>query len=840
MGAAVLAVGIGLIQLLGIHGTYRQPYTGMAQANFLVARVDPGSPAEACGIRAGDVIQAVDGVPTSRQYLCRRTLETAAVGERLDLTLSRDGTALDVSLALLSPTRSIALQRISLSVVSMAFLLLGLALYLRRTDRLGLLFYLLCSAFAVLIASSPPIRNPYVHTSYHTLFLAAQHLMPAFFLHFFLLFPEGLTPTRRRILGLIYIPALLLICLFVAVMIAGGYMGVSVGRTLPSIMDAASSLYMAVCLIAGVALFVIAYYRNRSTARRRRLRVALWGTVAGVLPIAIVTVAVNLNPSLEIPGEKFIVFFMVLIPASFAYAIVRHKVLDVQLIIRKSLVYSMLTAVLLAVFFIIISLFGTAIESLTGRSGLMVSVIFILIVAIMANPLRDKFQTVVDQLFFRKRHDSFKALKELGEALSTAMDLDALVMILVSRISTSLGIERLAVYVRERTERADALELKGGAASLPKHLEICPATTAHLESTPGPVALSRLRRVEERALEAAGAGGVQVAVDETANGAGTDQVTNGNGGGGAGIVDLERKGLSAAVPFLAWGKLRGLLLLDVDAREMTSHQRELLTALAARAGTAIDNALLYRDALERHRLEKELSVATRIQEDLLPKRDPVYPSVDVSGSMIPSHEVGGDYYDYVELEGKKLGVALGDVTGKGIPAALLMAAVQATIRADAKRSPSPSHLVSLINKRVQELEEPERFATFFYCTLDTVDRTLTYCNAGHHPPILVRADGSVEHLMEGGMLLGFQPNPRYDEGVATLNEEDILIIFTDGIVEQSRQEEFYGEDRLVQIVRSNKDLGAAQLKKRIVDSVLDFSENGTNEDDLTLVVIKAY
>jgi sigma-B regulation protein RsbU (phosphoserine phosphatase) len=169
-----------------------------------------------------------------------------------------------------------------------------------------------------------------------------------------------------------------------------------------------------------------------------------------------------------------------------------------------------------------------------------------------------------------------------------------------------------------------------------------------------------------------------------------------------------------------------------------------------------------------------------------------------------------------------------------------MAAVQATLRADAHRSPDPSHLVSLINKRVHELEQPERFATFFYCILDAADKTITYCNAGHHPPVLVRADGAVEHLTEGGLLMGVQPDPQYDEGTICLKEGDILVIFTDGIVEQSHGEEFYGEERLLDVIRSNTDLGAGQLKKRIVDSVLEFSESGTNEDDLTLVVIKAY
>lgn len=847
LAAAVLAVGIGLIQLLGIHGTFRQPFSGMAVTNFLVARVEPAGPADAAGLEAGDVITAVDGVTTSRPYRCLQIMERASVGQTLELTLSRDGAPLSARVTLKPPPPNEALHRVSLSAVSIVFLLLGLVLYLRRMDRLGLLFFLLCSSFAVLLASSPPIVNVYAYTVYHALLIAAQHLLPALFLHFFLLFPEAQKPPSRRLLTFIYLPAIVLSGVSIAFLVTGAYAGIRVGRTLPLILDAASSVYLALCLIAGAALFVIAYYRNRSREMRRRLRVALWGTVAGVLPIAIVTVAVNLQPTLEIPGERFIVFFMVFIPASFAYAIVRHKVLDVQLLIRRSLVYSMLTAVLLAVFFIIITLFGTAIESLTGRSGLLVSVISIFIVAVMANPLRNRFQVVVDQLFFKKRYDSFRALKELGEALSTAMDLDALVMILVSRISSTLGIESLAVYVRERTETAYALELKGGAGSLPKKLELHGSTMTFLEKAAAPMSLARLRSVEENArpadgreAEATRGDGATTASSAGREGAGGSGHNCLNEAPGAGIAALEQDGLAAAVPFLAWGKLRGLLLLDVDARQMSSHQRELLTALAARAGTAIDNALLYRDALESHRLEKELSVARRIQEDLLPSRDPVFPSIDVSGSMIPSHEVGGDYYDYVTLGEKRLGVALGDVTGKGIPAALLMATVQATLKADAERSPSPSHLVALINKRVHELEQPERFATFFYCCLDVSSKTITYCNAGHHPPVLMRANRDLEHLTEGGLLMGVQPEPQYDEGTVTLGQGDILVIFTDGIIEQSRGEEFYGEERLIDVMRANKDLGAGQLKKRIIDSVLEFSENGTNEDDLTLVVIKVY
>jgi serine phosphatase RsbU (regulator of sigma subunit) len=424
-----------------------------------------------------------------------------------------------------------------------------------------------------------------------------------------------------------------------------------------------------------------------------------------------------------------------------------------------------------------------------------------------------------------------------------------------------MGLERVAVYVKHKADGPEALEFKGGGQmTLPPQLQLGPAGTAFLEKSSAPISLVELAQAEAQTVKAH----TEKGAGPGASGPMTPTMAGDTGEGGTalmtppaartetetaieaspGVQDLEQlmeNGLTSVVPFLAWGKLRGTLLLDVEPTALPPQQRELLAALADRAGTAIDNALLYREALERHRLEKELSVARRIQQDLLPGKDPVFPTADVSGSMIPSHEVGGDYYDYVSLKGKRLGIAIGDVTGKGIPAALLMAAVQATLQAEAEREPSPAELVARINKRVHTLEQPERFATFFYCCLDAAARTVTYCNAGHHPPILLRADGSIEELMEGGLLMGFQAEPPYKEETISLGQGDTVVLYTDGIIEQSDGEDsYFGVEGLVEVIKAHKDLGASQLKKRIIDSVKDFSPSGSNDDDLTLIVIKVF
>jgi sigma-B regulation protein RsbU (phosphoserine phosphatase) len=138
------------------------------------------------------------------------------------------------------------------------------------------------------------------------------------------------------------------------------------------------------------------------------------------------------------------------------------------------------------------------------------------------------------------------------------------------------------------------------------------------------------------------------------------------------------------------------------------------------------------------------------------------------------------------------------------------------------------------------MEQPERFASFFYCCLDAACMTLTYCNAGHHPPLLVRADGTVERLSVGGLLLGVERDTAYEEESVELREGDVIVIYTDGIIEQSDGHDFFGEERLVQLVKAHAGLSASLIKKKIVDAVTEFSPDGKNDDDLTLVVVKVY
>jgi sigma-B regulation protein RsbU (phosphoserine phosphatase) len=238
------------------------------------------------------------------------------------------------------------------------------------------------------------------------------------------------------------------------------------------------------------------------------------------------------------------------------------------------------------------------------------------------------------------------------------------------------------------------------------------------------------------------------------------------------------------------------------------------------------------------RIEREeFEDARAIGRALLPQTLPQAPGIEIATTSQPVRSLNGDYFDVIELGAGKLGVCIADVIGKGVPAALLMANVQASLRALAPDSAAPSALSEKLNRSLCRNTTAGKFVTFFYCTLDSGARTLTYTNAGHCAPVLLRANGDVVRLEAGGAVLGVFPEWQYQQAEVSLSPGDRLVFFTDGVTEapNARDEEF-GEDRLIELASALRDRGAAELKGRIMQAVGTFT-GGRAQDDATLVVV---
>ncbi len=295
-----------------------------------------------------------------------------------------------------------------------------------------------------------------------------------------------------------------------------------------------------------------------------------------------------------------------------------------------------------------------------------------------------------------------------------------------------------------------------------------------------------------------------------------------------------------ATPLLNEGRVIGVFNLESDLEDAYhAGHLELLEAFAAQAAVAVERAHSAHERLERRRLEKELAIARDIQRSFLPSGAPRVPGFDLAGTTITHDEVGGDYYDFIPVSETRLGLAIADVSGKGIPAALLMAGFRMGLLAEIRNEYALRAVMRKANQLLHESTERDKFVTAFYGTLDWKNGVLIFSNAGHNPPILLRRDGSTERLIEGGVALGVLPDARYEERPIALADGDLLVLYTDGVSEaENAVNEQFGEGRLEDVMRATRDAPAAEIAQAIVKAVLDWTGEKGPSDDLTLLVVR--
>jgi phosphoserine phosphatase RsbU/P len=295
-----------------------------------------------------------------------------------------------------------------------------------------------------------------------------------------------------------------------------------------------------------------------------------------------------------------------------------------------------------------------------------------------------------------------------------------------------------------------------------------------------------------------------------------------------------------AAPMVVDGQLIGVFNLESDLDDAYHEGHlELLSAFAAQAAVALQRARIGRDLVEQKRLERELAIARDIQRSFLPSGAPDVPGFDVAGTSISHDQVGGDYYDFIPVSETRLGLAIADVSGKGIPAALIMAGFRMSLLAEIRNEFAIRAVMRKVSLLLHESTERNKFVTAFYGVLDWKNGVLIFSNAGHNPPMLVHRDGSSEKLTEGGVALGVLPDARYEERPVAMLNGDVLVLYTDGVSEaENAKGELFGEQRLEDLVRRHAHSPAADILKRIVDTVTEWAgEKGAN-DDVTLIVVR--
>ncbi|MGA3024418.1 MAG: SpoIIE family protein phosphatase [Bryobacteraceae bacterium] len=543
---------------------------------------------------------------------------------------------------------------------------------------------------------------------------------------------------------------------------------------------------------------------------QRRLKFLHWGAQAALTPFSLVFFY-SLIVYRQVPqkGPLLVValMVMVLLPITMAYVIVVERALDVRVVVRQGVQYALARSgirviqfcLALGAIYLSVRFFEAHnVSQVVRYSAIGVE---ILLVARLRD-LGDRVRRWLDRRFFREAYDAERILGELSEHVRTILDTDELFETVTRKIVESLHVERIAVLLPHGGMFRPAL-----ATGYPAPLDLW-------LSGSGPT-ISRLRQARG-----------PVTVDAT--------------------EELELAGLDAhlLLPLASKKDLLGFISLGPKRSEepYSSNDTRLLLTLAAQTGLALENSRLSEaiahEVSQRELLHREIEIAREVQQRLFPQNLPKVPPLDYAGHCRPALGVGGDYYDFLALPGGQLGLAIADISGKGIPAALLMASLQASVRGQSQGPGDVAALMTSVNRLVYEASPANRYATFFYAQFDPPARRLTWSNGGHNPPFLLRG-GEVIRLETGGPVVGLFPRCAYEQDAIVLEAGDLLILYTDGMSEaENAAEEEWGEDALIAAARACAALPPAEMIARIMEAADAFAAGAPQHDDMTLVVAR--
>ncbi|MDM7914631.1 MAG: PP2C family protein-serine/threonine phosphatase [Candidatus Eisenbacteria bacterium] len=592
----------------------------------------------------------------------------------------------------------------------------------------------------------------------------------------------------------------------------------------------------------GISIFLI--FRNHARVRvsslRNQMRTILVGMGIGLVLYSLGG-PLNVLLGLRLGGaaaSTLLVGSLAACAGTIAYAIVRHRFLDVRWIVRRTILYATAGALLIAIY---LQIARRVARVLTGALPIDPGVIdwaVLLVPVFLFQPLMSRIEESLEGWILKSGSELRALSLRVGDRISQSLEFEPLAEDLVRQLPETLGASGAAILLlpgerhgpppggRYRPLRATGFdgEMVERLASLAPYL-------------PEPLGAGRPFTAREwrEAMRAAqdphsgvlAAAGLRAAAEADA--------------------PVAARPVLSPLPPLSYelrhgGERLGLLVLGTKLSGMRYRGEEIqvLASLAGQAGIALRNSLLHRDNLEKAVLEEELAVARKIQQTFLPSRFPEGLPFEVHGLSLPSKQVGGDSFDFFPVKGGGYGIAIADVAGKGVGAALLASMLQASLRTLLREDPDTARACARVNQLLYESTGPEQFVTLFLAHIDPREMVLTFCNAGHNYP--VRFDHATCALLEpSDLLLGVMEEAVYSEQRLRLHPGDCLLLYTDGATEaRSRAGEEFGEERLISLLEGRGRIctSAREVVESVRDEVIRFTGSQEMQDDMTLLCVR--
>ena len=784
------------------------------------------------GLQIGDEVLTVNGQTFERMKDFKSAMNRG-LGERNTYLIKRGQAEFEVNITNIPCGFARSFNRSGFPfLLGICYIFIGTLVFLMKPHwRSSWIFFLLTATFGLFFSFFYRMSTMQLGWL-ETVNIFTYAFTPAAIIHLALVFPEERRFVQRHPAVQFY-PYLLALALFVLIRMNA-----------PAIHDAPRGLMLFVVgyLVVAPVFFwgscIQLRFSSTSSIVRLRSRVILLGSAITMLVPALDFSANAFFNSYFLPNFNYYLPFFLAFPVAVGYAIVKHDLFDIDAIIKRTYGYLLTTGTLAAIYGLFVLVSNLAFGGFEFARSPLFPIFFIMVVVFLFNPVKNSVQRVIDRVFYRLEYDYQATVQKISETMRSILNLDQVGRAVMDTALGTMFIDHGYVLLLGRDGSTyDCLVEAGGVEKTGPGDRAQRSTETTM--TCGPEIAELKLPAQEPLIQIMAETGRGVTVYDIDEDPAFEVRRE------ACRQTFERMQAQLLVPLIYENRLTGLIALG-RKKSGKFYRREdiqLLNVLANQAAVAIQNARMVEEVIEKERMEEELSIAHDLQVSMLPAECPQVTGFDVAAYSLAAREVGGDFYDFIEMGGDRLGMVIGDVTGKSVSGALVMAASRSVFRMLSEEDLTVAESMMRANRRLKKDLTSGMFVALLYAVFDQRGRRIAICSAGQTQPIRRSvAAGSAELIQTQGdtFPLGILDEAEYEETVLALSPGEVVVLYTDGIVEAMNPAgELFGFERLLETVSASAGETAEALLKEILARVNAFAAGAPAHDDITLIVVRA-
>jgi sigma-B regulation protein RsbU (phosphoserine phosphatase) len=782
-------------------------YAGM----YAFAQVNKGGVTEQAGIKVGDILVAINGEKITSSLQDQFILNSLKPNEIAEYTILRNDDTININI---KPRKYFHLLFYIFALQGFIFLLIGFLVgYSAPKEKASLLFYSLgmSSSLGFLIYGGVQLYFSYSSFILYNCFFFSLLFLPIL-IHFFASYPIEYQSKLRK--PLVILNYLFIFVLQISLNINAVYNIVELPIVFYRFIQYINLAYIIIAL-----LFLIKAYINiKDLTLKKSLKIILIGFIIGVIGLIYYFILLSFiyttdnayNLLFRIPTIAVLA-----IPLSLGYSIFKYRILETEFIIKKSLVFGIVTAFIVGFYLLIVFLIDNFVSVYFNTNKQILTITVVIIITFTFDFVNKKAKDYVDKKLYRERYNYRQSLLEFTTEIQYLPNIKQIIEIFARIVKRSMGVKRMDIVIKDLA-----------------YFKLLQETNYHEdrqftdEDDNISTTYLKLFITDKKSKLLYSIHLQELGLNET------DKRV------------ITESGIVLSVPLIYDDNLIGALNFGPkdSGKAYSDEDIDLLETLSSHCAVAFENSRLLREELEKKKLDEELSIAKNIQAGLLPKLTKKIPGLDISGISIPAKEIGGDFYDCIEMGDERYLIVIGDVSGKGIPAALYMAKIQAMIQYASGIYSSPKEILQEVNNLIYDSIDRKSFVTIELAIFDLKNKKVRICRAGHNPSISIKKD-SINFITNTGIGIGLDKKKVFNENL-TESELDILpdetfVFYTDGLTEAfDENKEIYSQNRLFEVLGNNKDKDAKEITKNCIDDIVMFRGNAEQNDDITLLIVK--